>query len=441
MQVDRTSTATLTLRRERGAEQVVLPNLQVHLHVPGQAVAVLPVGLEPVRFGTDPGCEGRLTDPHVSRLHCELVLTEDGPLLRDLGSKNGTRVAGLSVRELILPQGVEVALGAARFTLELEQGERVRPLSADAAFGGALGRSVRMRALFAELEAVARTDIAVVLLGESGTGKELLARGLHARSPRSAGPFVVFDCASVSAELLPSELFGHQAGAFTGARTERAGLLEEAHRGTLLLDQVGELPLALQATLLRALEQRTVRRLGASGERPADVRAVCAAHHDLRAAVEAGNFRKDLYYRLAGVELRVPPLRERRDDIAMLVERFLDRLEPSLTLADLPPHTLALLHAHAWPGNVRELHNVVRRLALAPELDDGTLFGAAVAAQQRPAFLEAREQVLATFERGVLADALERHQGNVSGAARELQVSRQFLHKLIARYGLNPREP
>jgi transcriptional regulator with PAS, ATPase and Fis domain len=298
-----------------------------------------------------------------------------------------------------------------------------------------------MRALFARLEVAAATHETVLLVGESGTGKELLARAIHDASPRRDGPFVVFDCSAVAATLVESELFGFVKGAFTGADRDRAGIFEQAHGGTLFMDEVGELPLDLQPKLLRALEARQTRRVGANAWHPFDARIVAATHRDLAGRMKSGAFREDLYYRLAVLEARVPPLRERRDDVELLAERFLAGQSPPLTVHDLPPGSLAMLHTHDWPGNVRELRNALARMVVFQEPAETTLDAAGAGSSAKGALLrlplrEARQQIIEKFEQTYIAAQLEAHGGNVTRAAEAVGVSRQFFHRLIERYRL-----
>lgn len=306
-----------------------------------------------------------------------------------------------------------------------------------------MGRSEVMRALFAKLARAAATHETILLLGESGTGKEILAEAIHAASPRRRGPFVVLDCGAASPSLLEAELFGHVRGAFTGALQDRTGLMEQASGGTLFIDELGELPIDLQPKLLRAMESRRVRRVGASTYRDVDVRIVAATHRDLRARVLEGAFREDLYYRLAVIVARIPPLRERREDIGVLVERFLAAQSPPRRLEELPAGTLALLEAHSWPGNVRELRNTVTRLSVFPELAREAItpplhaageveLGAVLGLSLR----DAREAIVERFERGYVTAKLA-EAGGVVKAAAAMGVSRQLLHRLMTRYGLD----
>jgi DNA-binding NtrC family response regulator len=452
---------------------VQVPALVATVTRPGAPAVDARLDLRPLVVGTASDCDLVVDDPLVSARHCELSLTREGVVLRDLGSKSGTLLAGgVSVREVVLPAGVPVTLGASELVLRQAGAPSLIPVSAEGRFGDAVGQSLPMRALFATLERVAPTDRTVLLLGESGTGKEVLARSLHARSLRRDGPFVVFDCGATTPSLVEAELFGHVKGAFTGAAVARSGLLEEADGGTLFIDEIGELPLDLQPKLLRAIEDRRSRRIGSVEWTSFDARIVAATHRDLRAKIADGTFREDLYYRLAVVEVRVPPLRERKEDIPLLVERFLAAHRPPRSLSDLPPHALELLMRHAWPGNVRELRNVVERLLLFPELGDAVIApllsaaapalpaaGADPAAAQTPealvemvkelerttapllhlGYLAARDAVLEMFDRTFISMALREWHDNVSDAAGAMGLSRSQLYRILDRLGMRPK--
>jgi transcriptional regulator with PAS, ATPase and Fis domain len=451
-----------------------LPAIRVTVTLPDRCVLTAPLPIHPLVIGSSPECDLVVTDPRISRRHCELRITEKGVLLRDLGSKNGTLVQGVPIIEVLLPPSIPVMVGGSQLVVAPSGAPSVLPLSGSSRFGDALGQSLAMRALFAKLERAAPTDETILLLGESGTGKEVLARAIHASSRRSSGPFVVIDCGSIAPNLVEGELFGYVRGAFTGAAGSQAGLLEQANGGTLFIDELGELPNELQPKLLRALESRQVRRLGASDYKPFDARVVAATHRNLRARIAEGLFREDLYYRLAVVEVHVPALRERKDDIPLLIERFLAGRDPPRALADLPPQTVSLLSAYDWPGNVRELRNTVARLVLFPELLEelvgtGRPASAAPAVREAPrgaapeemggakreglkdadeaklgrlldlSLPQAREVVMEEFERSYLAVKLRHHGGNISRAADAMGVSRQLVHRLIDRYDLKDK--
>jgi DNA-binding NtrC family response regulator len=313
------------------------------------------------------------------------------------------------------------------------------------------GGAPSMQQLYASIERLAPGRAAVLVTGESGAGKELAAQALHALGPRPSGPFVAVDCGSLPPSLSTSELFGHERGSFTGAERQHAGAFERAQGGTLLLDEIGELPHELQATLLGVLERRRFRRVGGRDELAMDVRVLAATHRDLRAAAEAGAFRLDLYYRLAVVELRVPPLRERRDDIPRLVDHFLRQLGCPVSVEELvPPLLMAKLLRHDWPGNVRELRNAVEALSLGepPALERPRNPGAAAQGARRELeaevaqavldlpYRDARGAVIGEFEQRYLQRLLQRAGGNVSQASRLAQMDRSYLLELLARHGL-----
>ncbi|MEO7112227.1 MAG: sigma 54-interacting transcriptional regulator, partial [Polyangiaceae bacterium] len=298
------------------------------------------LGLTPLVVGTDPECDLVLDDRAVSRRHARFSVTSKGVLVTDLDSKNGTSIGGTVIREGYLATSGFARIGGATLRIRVNGEPSDIQLWNGASFGGALGGSLVMRALFAQLSRAAETNETILLTGESGTGKELLAHAVHEASARRDGPFVIFDAGAVSPTLAESELFGHARGSFTGADVDRAGLLAESDGGTLFLDEIGELPLDLQPKLLRALETRQFRAVGSNEIQKFDARIIAATHRDLRAASTAGRFRNDLYFRLAVIQARVPALRERREDIELLVERMLAAQIPARTLLDLPPGAL-----------------------------------------------------------------------------------------------------
>ncbi|MCA9587412.1 MAG: sigma-54-dependent Fis family transcriptional regulator [Myxococcales bacterium] len=317
-------------------------------------------------------------------------------------------------------------------------------LAIDRAVGRSIvGESPAFKRVLRDAQKVGRRDVTVLVRGETGTGKELIASVLHAASARRDGPCVRFNCAALAEGLAEAELFGHDKGAFTGALTSRPGYFRRADHGTLVLDEIAELPLAVQGKLLRALQEGEVQPVGAQRAERVDVRIVACTHRDLRAEVQAGRFREDLFYRVAVVELVVPPLRERVSDIPLLVEAFRLRWSARFDLDDarLSPALVAALSARAWPGNVRELENAVARLLALAEpgdeigVDAMARLDGASASPQGQATGSLREQ-MATFERGLVARMLEATSGNQSEAARRLGVSRMTLIEKMKRHGL-----
>jgi transcriptional regulator with GAF, ATPase, and Fis domain len=311
-------------------------------------------------------------------------------------------------------------------------------------FGRVLGRSAAMREVFADLERIAVTDLTLLVEGETGTGKDLVAESVHHASARAAGPYVVFDCGAVVPTLVESELFGHERGAFTGATGARAGVFEQAHGGTLFLDEIGELPRGLQPKLLRVLERREVRRVGSSRTIALDVRVIAATNRDTWAEVVRGQFREDLFFRISSSHVVVPPLRDRLDDLPLLLEHFLAMEFPGRARPEVPAHLWTLLRAHPWPGNVRELRNIAQALAHTPDRLVRLLARSAVTAPvAAPTLAEvqgvqplriARRQANDQFERSYLETLLAATEGNVSRAAARAEVSRQMLQKLMRKH-------
>jgi len=381
-----------------------------------------------------------LADDAVSKHHLELHVVPDGFRIVDLSSSNGTFHVGVKITDVTIVEPITLQLGTTTLRITPQVGEKEVPASGAIKFGSVLGRSIVMRELFEQLSAVAKSDCSVLIEGETGVGKEQVAESLHLESPRREAPFVVVDCGAIAGELLESELFGHAKGAFTGADAERKGLLQMADGGTVFLDEVGELPMALQAKLLGVLERRKVTPIGMSTARSVDLRVIAATNRNLAREVNEGRFRSDLFFRLAVVRLRVPPLRERLDDIPMLVEHFLETLrqrEGAHVPSTLAPIELARLSSQAWVGNVRELRNAIERLALR-------VGGSPTSTDDRGGrpdpFIKAREQFVEEFEKRYLTDMLERTNMNVSEAARQAGVDRRNFQRLLRRHQINPRD-
>jgi transcriptional regulator with GAF, ATPase, and Fis domain len=402
--------------------------------------------------GARRGADLVLTDGKVSRTHFEIRLDPQGYRLRDLESTNGTFVSGLRVTDVYVPPGASIYVGDTRLRFDpLDDSVEVALSMADR-FGGMVGRSVVMRELFARLAAVAPTDATVLVTGETGTGKELVAEALHESSPRKAGPFVVLDCGAIPANLMESETFGHERGAFTGATAAHAGAFERADGGTLFLDEIGELPLEMQPKLLRALERKEIRRVGGTKMLQVNIRVVAATNRDLAVEVNKGRFREDLFYRLAVAHLAVPPLRERREDIPLLVEHILAGL-PEGRERGPRPETIELMKRHEWPGNVRELRNVIERAVLfrQPMREPSVVMPRAapdvaaasdlrVLVDPKVPFKVAKQDMIDEFERRYVRALLDAHGGNISAAARAAGIDRMSIHKILTRLGMDRDE-
>jgi DNA-binding NtrC family response regulator len=433
---------------------------------------------EEVRIGSMDENDIVLHDDTVSRYHCKIVQDDTGYVLVDNRSTNGTFINKVRVREAFLKPGCVVAVGQTqlRFTAREEEVQIV-PSRADRC-GLLIGSNAKMREIYSIIEKIAPTATTVVIDGETGTGKEVVAQSIHMLSPRAKGELVVFDCGAVPPNLIESELFGHEKGSFTGAMMTRTGLFEQADGGTLFLDELGELPIDLQPKLLRALEQREVRRVGAQKAQKVDVRIIAATNRNLEDEVKAGRFRQDLFYRLSVVRLHLPSLHDRTDDIPVLVQHFLEighynRKAGAPKVKGVTRDAMAALQNYPWPGNVRELVNVIERavsfceseLIDASNLPDYIRAAKAppkdvprVRAQTAPVvsmdpsapppptppellaegvtFKDAKERWVATFERDYILQMLRRHGGNISHAARDADIDRKYFRKLMKKYDI-----
>ena len=405
--------------------------------------ARITLGDEPLSFGSGETCSLVLDDCTVSRKHFEVQRVGDEIIVSDCGSTNGVKISGLRVERAAIGFGAEIKLG--RTVLKFVPDEEfVEPeASLQTSFGSIVGADVRMRQMFTLLEDVAATPATVLIEGETGTGKELIAEEIHRHSARRNGPFIVLDCGSVPRELVASVLFGHLKGAFTGAISDRNGVFAEAHGGTVFLDEIGELDLDLQPALLRALDKRAVRKVGATIYEQFDARLVAATNRDLRAEVANKRFREDLYYRLAVIRVAVPPLRERGADIPRLVAHFANQFAPGIAIR---PDDMQRLVNHSWPGNVRELRNVMERACLLARDGainlEGAINGddhAAGAVRTDLPFKVAKNQIVEAFEREYIEALVSRHRMNLSAAARDAQIDRKHLRELMHKYGLDAR--
>ncbi len=423
-----------------------------------------------------------LADKAISGTHFEILARDDGYRLRDLNSRNGVFVGDLRIREVFLRPGTTFRVGHTTIQFQPTQDVVEIALSSKDRFDAVIGSSAGMREIFATLEKVSPSDLTVMITGETGTGKELIARAIHNGSPRRNRPFVVLDCGSIPRDLIESTLFGHEKGSFTGAVGQHRGTFEQADGGTIFLDEIGELDISLQPKLLRVLEQREIKRVGGDRTIKVDVRVLAATNRDLRAEVNANNFREDLYFRLSVVHVELPPLRERPEDIPMIAQHFLREVAARRGInLSLGQDAMQAMMTQPWPGNVRELRNVVERAAA---LSDGPVisrsdltFGSggpsiivahdlaqagAHAAKEAAArmsgttlpphtgpaifdpellrpglgFKDAKQTVVDAFERAYLAKLLERHEGNITRSAQEAGLTRYHLRELLKRHGL-----
>jgi DNA-binding NtrC family response regulator len=408
-----------------------------------------------VVVGTDESCQLRLTDTSVSRRHFELSGGPGGYRLRDLRSTNGVHIEGVQVMDAKLSDKTRLTVGRNELRFEPERHEIQWPLSPHERFGEVIGKSFAMRRLFALLERAAPTDSPVILEGEPGSGKEMLARAIHEKSSRKVGPFVVVDLGASNEALMDSDLFGHDVS--TARPVARPGAFEEAEGGTLYLDEVAELSNTLQARLLRALEMKEIKRPGQGGTAKVDVRVIASTQKDLEAEVKAGRFREDLFFKLSVFRVRVPPLRERPEDVPQLVRAFEAKNKSQQAVSE---ETVDMLARHDWPGNVRELRNVLERLAAFPDLGAGAIAralgknldttndessGAKLRQEMSQQLLslpyhDAKDRVLESFEKTYLLEHLKAANGVVTRAAQRAGLPRQSYHRMLRRLGVTAND-
>ena len=444
--------ATVVVKSDRG---MTLEHPTFELHLPSGKRT--PFDATQVRVGAGPGNDLIIDDPTVSAVHLEVTATPRGFRVRDLESTNGTRVNGVRITEAILEDGQTLTAGEVQMTFRVGTESIRQPMSEKEELHGAVGQSPAMRAIFSRVERAAKTDATVLIQGDTGTGKEVIAWSIYEASKRKDKPFIVVDCGAIAPNLIESELFGHEKGSFTGATGKRTGAFERASGGTVFLDELGELSVDLQPKLLRVLERREIQRVGGEKTIPVDVRILAATNRDLRSMVARGDFREDLYYRLAVVTLELPPLRERRDDIPLLVHKFLADIGSAAE--ELPEGAMQRFVDHDWPGNCRELRNAVERAVVLGETR--FLSGADLSGEGPPQdpsasgegvaeagtftidldvpYKQQKANVVAGFEERYVRALLREFKGNVSAAARKAGIDRMSLHKILARYELDAR--
>jgi DNA-binding NtrC family response regulator len=453
------------------ADRARMGTARLVIALPGGATRSVALGEAlargPVVIGSDPEqADVAIDDPHVSARHCELSFSPVGIKVVDLDSRNGTKVQGIAVHGALLEPGVVITVGTTQIRFEEDDDDDEADASASSneldlegpsRFGDALGHSAAMRRVFGVLQRIAPTDLTITILGETGTGKDVLARAIHDASPRRTAPFVVFDCGAAAPTLIENHLFGHERGAFTGAVDQRRGAFEQADGGTLFLDEIGELSLDLQPKLLRVLEQRRVARLGSTAERPVDVRIVCATNRELEREVAAGRFRQDLFFRVNVAVVRLPPLRERREDLVPLIQLFAghtrgrptgsspvmgsrDREETERGGLEVSAEAVGILTSYDWPGNVRELRNVIQSAAA---VSDGRLLRPRdfilFSGQTRAPTLDGLPlagRTLESIECAAIRQTLQQFAGNKTQAARALGIAPSTLYAKLKKYAL-----
>jgi DNA-binding NtrC family response regulator len=402
---------------------------------------------ESLTLGKDPANALVVRDPFISSRHLKVTRREGGFHVLDLNSTNGTFLGNVRIFEVEVPLNTVLRVGETELIIEpLSQGRQSQ------SFHGIIGSDPSVRQLVEFIERVAPSNAAVAILGESGTGKELVARALHECSSRANQPFIAVNCAAISRELIESELFGHEKGAFTGANKQRKGAFEEAHGGTLFLDEIGELPLDLQAKLLRVLESGEIKRVGASRPSHVDVRVVSATNRDLVTESREGSFREDLYYRLCVIPLTLPPLRSRKGDIAVLAHSFVSAYSPRGQRVEFTPAALDKLQQYRWPGNIRQLRNAVHRALLlrkGPKIDASDIsfdyehsrdpISPAAHSLELPVGLTL-EMMLQRLERQIIEKTLRRYDYDKERVARELGLARATFYKRLKDWGIGQPE-
>jgi len=448
---------TQILKKEDGAEVISLRKCQLVTVAGEDKGKKFTLSKNTTTVGKKEDNDIALTDKTVSRQHFEIDKQSDSYLLRDLDSTNGTYVNGTRVKEAYLLPGDRVKIG--RSTLEFaafDEKVKIEP-SDKSQFGKLYGSSTKMRQIFTLLERISPTLATVIVEGDTGTGKDLVAQAIHEHSPRKNRPFVVFDCSAVAPNLIESELFGHEKGAFTGAVRSRKGAFEEANGGTIFLDEIGELVLDLQPKLLRALEQREIKRVGANSPSRIDVRVICATNRNLKKEIQEGRFREDLYYRLSVVKIRLPALAERPEDIETLIERFLITSKFNMLgggkvkITRVDDEALKTLKRYMWPGNVRELFNIMERAVsfadgdtltkshldfVFSEMDNDEEYTERLVTSTDMPFKDAKQKVVEIFEKEYLVELLKKNNNNISAAAREAKIDRKHIRNLLKKYGI-----
>ena len=401
------------------------------------------IGTVPLMLGASSSCDITLTDATVSRKHAQISLVKDGIQIRDMGSTNGIFYRSSKVESITITSDARIQLGNSEIEIALPKTPPI-PASTRFRFGGLIGQSLPMRQIFSVLERAGPTDVTILIEGASGTGKEVAARGIHDHSPRADKPFVVVDCCASTEHLIESHLFGHRAGSFTGATSDRKGAFQEANGGTIFLDELGELPLASQGKLLRALEAQTVQPVGSDRPIQVNVRVIAATNRDLEQMVRERRFRFDLYHRLAVVNIRMPSLVDHVEDIPLLIRHFYEGR--GVDSGEISGENLTPLMQYDWPGNVRELRNVLERAWVLSGPNGARfqnlplLIGGATteippnAIDTTLQFKEAKERWIDYYEKRYISAIFAEHGGNISQAAGHAGINRNHFKKLLIKH-------
>lgn len=435
--------ATQALHLSRVGQDLHFESLLMRVSSPGEAIRKIPLKPGTNTVGKAASCDIRVADPYVSEVHAKIFYEGGKVSLYDLRSTNGSYLDGVKVTEAEIKEGSVCKIGNSELCLVSEShAQKITPLEAEA-FGPFIGRSRQMRELYAFIRQVAPSNAPVCILGETGAGKELVAQSLHELSGRKSGPWIALNCGAIAKELIQSELFGHEKGAFTGALQQRLGVFEQAKGGTLFLDEIAELPLELQASLLRVLESGKLRRVGGSQEIPVHARILCATHQDLPTLVAEKKFREDLYFRLYVLPLYLPALRERKEDIPLLAEHFLKMFTPPGGKKSIRPDALQFLEECEWRGNVRELRNAIQRAMILSnneslEPSDFAFLKVekgSVAASGNNA-LNPGASTLLEKEKQFILQELQRQSHNKAATAKALGIAKSTLYEKLKTYNL-----
>lgn len=390
-----------------------------------------------LRIGSKKENDVVIADDTVSRHHAVIEEKKGQYVIKDLGSTNGTFVNGLRISEAFLNEGSIIKLGNTELRfIPVEEKIELLPSKKDR-FGDIVGKSKEMKEIFGILEKISKTDATVLITGETGTGKELVAKAIHENSNRSKKPFVVIDCSAIARNLIESELFGHEKGAFTGAVSTRHGAFETANGGTIFLDEVGELEPDMQPRLLRVLEAREIKRVGSTNIIPVDVRIIAATNRDLSTEIKKNRFREDLFYRLSVININLPQLRDRKDDISLLIDYFI-KTNKARKVKGVAKETLDILINYRWPGNVRELRNVIERaiaLGASDYIEPKDLILLKPRASEKDT-ADLSGKTLEEIEKSAIIQTLKAHKGNKTTTAKALGIAYSTLYEKMKKYGI-----